>query len=52
MIPTDIYGLTFTRTPAQIINILTLGSANGTGVFFPEVCLSQGWPACVTAPQM
>ena len=36
MVPTDIYGLTFTRTPAMLINILTLGSPNGTGVFFPE----------------
>lgn len=36
MIPTDIHGLTFARTPQMNINILTLGSPNGTGVFFPE----------------
>ena len=36
MVPTDVHGLTFARTPQMNINILTLGSPNGTGVFFPE----------------
>ncbi|BDA43081.1 Desiccation-related protein PCC13-62 [Coccomyxa sp. Obi] len=36
MIPTDIRGLTFSRTPQQIINIVTLGSPDGVGVFFPK----------------
>ncbi|KAK9837750.1 hypothetical protein WJX74_004245 [Apatococcus lobatus] len=36
LIPTDVQGLTFSRTPAQVINILTLGSPTGTGVFFPN----------------
>lgn len=29
LIPTDIRGLTFSRTPQMNINILTIGSANG-----------------------
>ncbi|KAK9915059.1 hypothetical protein WJX75_004249 [Coccomyxa subellipsoidea] len=36
MVPTDVRGLTFSRTPQQIINIVTLGSPDGKGVFFPE----------------
>ncbi|KAK9839731.1 hypothetical protein WJX84_008142 [Apatococcus fuscideae] len=36
LIPTDVQGITFSRTPAMIINILTLGSPTGTGVFFPN----------------
>ncbi|EIE26936.1 hypothetical protein COCSUDRAFT_59434 [Coccomyxa subellipsoidea C-169] len=36
MIPTDVRGLTFSRTPQQIINIVTLGSLDGKGVFFPN----------------
>ena len=36
LIPTDVRGLTLNRSPQQNINILTLGSPNGTGVFFPE----------------
>jgi hypothetical protein len=35
MIPTDIRGITFNRTPAQVINILTQ-HASGKGLFFPE----------------
>lgn len=29
-------GLTFSRAPQQLINILTLGDPNGKGCFFPE----------------
>lgn len=36
MIPTDVRGLTFSRTPQQNINILTLGNPDGVGVFFPN----------------
>ncbi|KAK9839115.1 hypothetical protein WJX74_009810 [Apatococcus lobatus] len=35
-IPTDVQGLTFSRTPQMIINILTLGSPTGVGGFFPS----------------
>lgn len=35
MIPTDIRGITFNRTPAQVIHILTQHSS-GKGLFFPE----------------
>jgi hypothetical protein len=35
MIPTDIRGITFNRTPAQVINILTQ-HPSGKGLFFPE----------------
>lgn len=41
LIPTDVRGLTFSRTPQMNINILTLGSPNGTGVFFPEGLLGR-----------
>lgn len=36
LIPTDYKGLTFSRTPQQNINILTIGSPNGKGGFFPN----------------
>ena len=36
LIPTDVRGLTFSRTPQQNINILTLGNPQGVGVFFPN----------------
>jgi hypothetical protein len=36
LMPTDVHGLTFARTPQQNINILTLGAADGKGVFFPN----------------
>ncbi|KAK9840164.1 hypothetical protein WJX74_004488 [Apatococcus lobatus] len=35
-VPTDIQGITFGRTPQQLINIETLGSSDGTGGFFPS----------------
>ena len=41
LIPTDVRGLTLNRSPQQNINILTLGSANGTGVFFPNGLLGR-----------
>lgn len=41
LIPTDVQGLTLDRTPQQIINILTIGSANGTGGFFPNGLLGK-----------
>ena len=36
MVPTDIRGLTFDRTPQQILNILFLGNPAAKGVFFPN----------------
>jgi hypothetical protein len=36
LIPTDVRGLTFSRTPQMNINILTLGNPQGKGVFFPN----------------
>ncbi len=39
-IPTDIRGLTRNRTPQQLINIVTLGNANGVGGFFPNGLVS------------
>jgi hypothetical protein len=36
MIPTDIRGLTFNRSPQQAINIVTIGAADGVGGFLPE----------------
>ncbi|KAK9819242.1 hypothetical protein WJX81_003477 [Elliptochloris bilobata] len=36
MIPADINGLTFARTPQMNINILTIGSPEGIGGFFPK----------------
>ena len=35
-IPTDIRGLTFSRTPQQVINIYTLGNPSGISPFFPN----------------
>ncbi|KAK9865756.1 hypothetical protein WJX84_001274 [Apatococcus fuscideae] len=34
--PTDVQGLTFSRTPQMIINILTIGSPTGIGGFYPQ----------------
>ncbi|CAL5223508.1 g6035 [Coccomyxa viridis] len=36
LIPTDLRGLTYSRTPEMLINILTLGNVDGVGVFFPK----------------
>lgn len=36
MIPTDIRGLTYSRTPQMNINIVTLGAKDGKGGFFPK----------------
>ncbi|KAK9849793.1 hypothetical protein WJX84_005203, partial [Apatococcus fuscideae] len=36
LFPTDIRGLTFSRTPQQLINIYTIGSPQGIGGFFPQ----------------
>lgn len=36
IIPTDVRGITFSRTPQMNINILTLGNPDGVGVFFPN----------------
>ena len=35
-IPTDIRGLTFSRTPQQVINIYCLGNPSGISPFFPN----------------
>eukprot|EP00898_Chlorokybus_atmophyticus_P008903 jgi/Chlat1/9013/Chrsp94S08343 len=35
-VPTDIRGLTFSRTPKQVLNILLMESTNGTCGFFPQ----------------
>ncbi|DBB03426.1 hypothetical protein WJX82_005723 [Trebouxia sp. C0006] len=36
IIPTDVRGITFSRTPQMNINILTLGNPDGVGAFFPN----------------
>ncbi len=36
IIPTDVRGITFSRTPQMNINILTLGNPDGVGAFFPK----------------
>jgi hypothetical protein len=36
LVPTDIRGLCFSRTPQQVLRILTIGSADGKGGFFPK----------------
>ena len=36
IIPTDVRGLTFSRTPQQVLNILFLGNPEAKGVFFPN----------------
>ena len=36
LIPTDIRGLTYNRSPQMNINILTLGAKDGKGGFFPK----------------
>ncbi len=41
LIPTDIQGLTFSRTPAQVIRIVTAGSLNSMGGFFPQGLLGN-----------
>lgn len=41
LIPTDIRGLTFSRTPQMLINIVTIGSPNGKGGFFPNGLLGK-----------
>ncbi len=35
-IPTDVRGLTFSRTPQQLINMYSLGNPSGIGPFFPN----------------
>lgn len=40
-IPTDIRGLTYSRTPAQVLNIIFLGDQSGKGTFFPEGILGR-----------
>ncbi|KAK9803513.1 hypothetical protein WJX73_000941 [Symbiochloris irregularis] len=36
LVPTDAMGLVYTRTPAEVIAIVTLGASNGRGGFFPD----------------
>ena len=35
-IPTDVRGLSFSRTPQQLINMYSLGNPDGIGPFFPN----------------
>ena len=35
-IPTDVRGLSFSRTPQQLINMYSLGNPDGVGPFFPN----------------
>jgi hypothetical protein len=35
-VPTDVRGLTLSRTPQQVLRIVTLGSPTGRGGFFPR----------------
>mmetsp|Transcript_13485 Transcript_13485/g.40797 ORF Transcript_13485/g.40797 Transcript_13485/m.40797 type:complete len:290 (-) Transcript_13485:2-871(-) len=35
IVPADENSIAFSRTPAQVLSIVTLGSTNGTGGFFP-----------------
>ena len=44
-IPTDVRGLSFSRTPQQLINMYSLGNPDGTGPFFP-----QGLVGAITKP--
>ena len=40
-IPTDIRGLTFARTPQQVLNIIFLGNQEAKGTFFPNGVLGR-----------
>lgn len=40
-IPTDIRGLTFARTPQQVLNIIFLGNPEAKGTFFPNGVLGR-----------
>ena len=44
-IPTDVRGLSFSRTPQQLINMYSLGNPDGTGPFFP-----YGLVGAITTP--
>ena len=36
LVPVNSQGLVYTRTPAEVLAIVTLGSTNGRGGFFPD----------------
>ncbi|KAK9803530.1 hypothetical protein WJX73_004490 [Symbiochloris irregularis] len=36
LVPVDSMGLVYTRTPQEVINIVTLGASNGRGGFYPN----------------
>lgn len=46
MIPANIQGLTFARTPQMNINILTIGNPDGVGAFFPKARAARA-PPCL-----
>ena len=58
LIPTDIRGVSFARTPAMCLNILMGGAQNGKGGFFPKCVPRRArarrpvpacWRACLMA---
>ncbi len=47
MIPANIQGLSFARTPQMNINILTIGNPDGVGAFFPKARRRRALAVCL-----